>query len=203
MKFSTGLGPIVTDSGVLDQRRGSLHFAGQQGGGALAERRIERGNVFLERSEIVAINVPGSSGSSRLQPHSQLPYLGDRIGEKPGNLGFQSARVDDLAQRCVGGQRQKVARDIKGPRLQRAVVALLLHVGRLRHLVLQRGEHGLENAVIAGEEVLDGFAIAVRGCGIGAEVRHVPAALSEILVSRGPFLPVPALLVDQHDGRKQ
>ena len=55
-----------------------------------------------------------------------------RVRQQMRNLRLQSARIDDLAQRSVRRQRQQIPRDIEGPRLQRALVRILLHLGRLR-----------------------------------------------------------------------
>jgi len=37
-----------------------------------------------------------------------------RLREQMGNLGFEGARVDDLSERRVGRERQKIARNIEG-----------------------------------------------------------------------------------------
>jgi hypothetical protein len=57
--------------------------------------------------------------------------------------------------------------------------------------------------VIAGEQVLDRGAIEVRGTSVDVKIRHIPAALAEILIPRGAFLAIPALLVDEHDRGQQ
>src|SRR5580658_9146503 len=115
------------------------------------------------------------------------------------DLSFKSPRVDDLPQRSIRSQRQQVARDVKGPRLQRALVRFLLHLGRLGRDADQVLRHMRRERLVLGEEKIKRLTIERASFAVGAELRRVIAAFFEVLIAGRTLLPVPALLVGQLD----
>ncbi len=96
--------------------------------------------------------------------------FGEVAGEQAGDLGFEGAGVDDLAERGVGGEGEEVAGDVEGAGLEGAVVGVRLHrVGR--GMALGEGvEHVLAEVLVGGEEGLDGGGV---GGGLGPSVAGV------------------------------
>ena len=115
------------------------------------------------------------------------------------HLRLESARVDDLSQRSIRSQRQKIARNIESPGTQRSLVRVLLHVGRLRRNPAEILKHRLRQLLVVGKQLIDGLPVKPPRRSIFPEIRRVVTALPEILVARRTLLPVPALLVRNHD----
>src|ERR1700729_3136552 len=123
------------------------------------------------------------------------------------DLSFQRARIDDLPERSIRGQRQQITRNVKSACAQRPFVGFGFHVRGTRR---DAGEilEGLLRALLVAREqgpnrlVIEGARRCARKAAAGArnlEVRRVVSALLEVLVTRRPLLAVPALLVDNDD----
>ncbi len=117
------------------------------------------------------------------------------------NLRLQRARIHNLAERSVGRQRQKVTRNVEGPRLQRALVRFLLHVGRFGSNVDQILRHVRRKRLVLGEQKIQCLAVETSPLIIRPEIRRVIPTLLEVLIPRRPLLPIPALLVGQFNRR--
>ncbi len=122
-----------------------------------------------------------------------------RLREQMGNLGFEGARVDDLSERRVGRERQKIARNIEGAGAQRALVRVRLHFNGTWSNAGEIFEGPLRNFFVGGEQAGDGFAIETRRRSIALKARSVVTALPEVLIASRALLSVPALLVGYGD----
>src|ERR1019366_837356 len=112
------------------------------------------------------------------------------------------ARADNLAQRSVGRQRQKVPRKVERAGAQDALVEVRLHLNRPGYAVPQIAEHLLREVTIFGEQEVDGLAVQGARAGILRKIGNKISALLEILIAGGAFLSVPAWFVDDYGGGK-
>ena len=121
---------ILIRRGIFHQRRRHLHFALQQCRSTVAQRRMRAAQSLPQLGHLARMHIPRRAGAGGAQPLAQLAYLGVLIAQQPAHLGLQRARIHDLAQRGVGRQRQQIARHVEGPRPQRPLEALRLHLRR-------------------------------------------------------------------------
>ena len=107
--------------------------------------------------ELAAVTFQAAGAAAQLV--AEGADLGELAGEQAGDLGLEGARVDDLAERGVGREREEVAGDVKGAGLEGAVVGVGLHLRRAGDAGLEGGEHALADLVVGGEEGLDGLGV--------------------------------------------
>ncbi len=112
---------------------------------------IEGGDLFAENLGGTVLNVPGRLGGGGAKLFAELTDLGEVAGEQAGDLRFERAGIDDLAERGIRGKRQKVASDVEGAGLEGALVGLGLHGLGLRDSGLERGEHAGADLVVGDE----------------------------------------------------
>src|SRR6185437_16041351 len=91
----------------------------------------------------------------------------------------------------------------EGAGLQGALPGLRLHVIGAGNAGLQRLQHALGDFVIGGEGCLNAPPEGLSPGRIRAEIGHVPAAFSKILVTGGALLTIPSLLVDEYNRSEQ
>jgi hypothetical protein len=72
----------------------------------------------------LGVDVPGGAGGGFAELEAEVADFGDGVGEQAGDLGFEGAGVDDLAERGVGGQREQVAGNVEGAGFEGALVGL-------------------------------------------------------------------------------
>ena len=147
-QFGGGLGEfrasadfVVVGLGVFDQGGGGAEFAGEEMGGLGGEAGVGCGQFFDECRTGLCVHVPCRAGGGFAELEAQVTNLGCGVREQAGDLGFEGAGVDDLAERCVGSQGEQVAGDVEGAGLQRALVGLGLHLCGARNATAQ----GLQN----------------------------------------------------------
>ena len=125
-ELGAGLDLVVVGLGVFDQRGRGADLAGEQVGGFGGEGWVGGCQLFDEGRAGLGVDVPGGAGGGFAQLAAQVAHLGDGVGEQAGDLGFEGAGVDDLAERGVGGQREQVAGHVKGAGLEGALVGFRL-----------------------------------------------------------------------------
>ncbi len=207
-EFGAGGDGVLAGRGVFDQGGRGFDLAeegvGEAGVEVLATGWVGdgegRGLVAEDLAGGVA-DVPGGLGGGGAELLAERANLGELAGEQAGDLGFEGAGVDDLAERGVGGEREQVAGEVEGAGLEGAGVGLVLHPGGLGDGALEGVEHPGADGVVGGEEGFDGGGVAggPGGCVRAGELGRVPAGLAEVLVAGGALLAVPALFVDQRD----
>ena len=201
-EFRARLDEVLIWFGVFDERGGGADFAGEEAGGFGGELQ-GRCELCEESVSGASVDVPGGAGGGFAEFCTEVAHFGEGMREQPGDLGFERACVDDLAERGIGGERQQVAGDVEGAGLEGALVGLGLHRLGARDALAQGFVDGSGGALVGGEEILDGVRVEFGGSGIGGEVGKVPAGFLEVLIAGGAFLAVPALFVDQDDGGQQ
>ena len=182
--------------GILHQRGRGAHRrekAIQNLGGSLGVDRALAGELFAT----FALQVPGRMARGVPQLCAELAHLRERARKQARNLRLQRPGVHNLAQRRIGCERQQVARRIEGPRLQGALVALLLHAFGTRQSAPQRLGHPVAQALVGGKQRVHGGVVLHARARI--QGRRVPAGAPEVLVPRGALLAVPAGLIHQRD----
>ena len=202
-EFGACLDQVLVRLGIFHQGGRGADFAREQVGGFGGKFRSLAEPCQRRRRAARGVDIPGRPGGGVAQFRAQVADFGHGMREQPRNLRFQGARVHDLAQGRVGRERQQVARHVEGPRLQGAVVGLRLHRLGAGDALAQGFVDGGGGALVGGEKVVDRIAVEFGGRGIGAEFGKVPAGFLEVLIARGALLPVPALLIHQHDGGQQ
>ena len=101
------------------------------------------------------LDVPGGFGCGCAELLADLADLGELAGEQARDLRLERAGVDDLAERGVGREREKVASDVEGSGLQGSDVGVVLHRFGARNGGLEGFEHSGADAVVGGEHGLD------------------------------------------------
>ena len=91
------------------------------------------------------------------QLDAQVADLGGGMGEQAGDLGFQCAGVDDLAERGVGGERKQITGHVEGAGLESALVGLGLQGFRAGTRRRSSFEDGGGDALVGGKEILRWF----------------------------------------------
>ena len=123
----------------------------------------------------LGVDVPGGTGGGVAQLGAQVAHLGYGMGEEAGDLSLQRPSVGNLAQRCIGGQRQQVAGYVKGARLEGAFVGLWFHRFRTGNAAAQGIQHLGGGLLVDGKKVGDGFRIELRRMGIRTKIWEKPA----------------------------
>ena len=123
-EFGLGLDLVLVGLGVFDEGGRGADFAGEEGGGGLAEVGRGVANLVDEGLAGRGVDVPCRAGGGVAQFLAQVANLGEGMGEQAGDLCLEGAGVDDLAQRGVGGQRQQVAGNVEGAGLEGALEGL-------------------------------------------------------------------------------
>ena len=95
--------------------------------GARAAIGIDRGDLLAENLGGTVQNVPGRLGGRSAKLFAELTNLGKLTCEQARDLRLQRAGIDDLSKRSIRGKRQKVACDVEGAGLERALVDLRFH----------------------------------------------------------------------------
>ena len=200
-EFGARLDQILVWLGVFDERGRGADFAGEEVGSLGPEFGVAQ---FCDESFAGAgVYIPRGASGGFAELCSKVAHFGDGMRKQTGHLRLEGARVDDLAEGGIGGQRQQVSCHIEGPRLEGAVVGFGLHLLGTDDALAEGFVNCGGGALVGREKAPDGVAVKVGGGGVGAEVREVPAGFLEVLIAGGAFLAVPALLVDQYDGCKQ
>ena len=141
-------------------------------------------DFFPQLAESCLVKVVGGIARGFLQALPQRAYLGERVRQQARDLRLQRARIDDLAEGSVGGQRQQIARYVEGAGAQGALVRLLLHVDGTRRAFLQVAEHARRDSLILGEKVLNRVAEERARDAAAAEIGHVVVRMGKILIAR-------------------
>ena len=131
-------------------------------------------------------DVPGGRCGGGLELFAERANLGEFAGEQAGDLVFEGAGADDLAERGVGGERQQVAGDVEGAGLEGAGVGGVVHAGGLGDGGFEGFEHVGADFVVGGEERFDG-----GGVGGGLRRRELRGCTSRICGSSGSGCCVP------------
>ncbi len=164
---------------------------------------LERGEFGNEGAGGLGVDVPGRGGGGFAEFCAEEADFGGGMREQAGDLGFKSAGADDLAERGVGGEREQVAGDVEGAGAEGALVGFGLEAFRACDALAEQIEDGGADALVGGEEAVDGLGIELGRSGICSEIREIPAGFEEILIAGGAFLAVPAGLVDEDNGGKE
>src|SRR5256885_1243358 len=136
-----------------------------------------------------------------LEQSAEVSHFSVRMGEQVGYLRFQGPCIYYFAERRVGCKRQQVTRNIEGPGLESALVSFLLHLRRFGRNLGEIAEHLFRKRFILRKKTVNGSPVEFSCSIIYAEIRRVVAAFSEVLITSGALLPVPALLIGDHNGR--
>jgi hypothetical protein len=199
LKFAARFYFVGIRIGILDERGGNADFAEQFAFGAVGDFRRYFADGRNEGTQRFFVRVIGGRSRGAFQQGSQFAHLAMRLRKQVRYLGFQSAGIDDLPQRCVGRERQQVAGNVEGAGSQGALVGVRLHVAGARSDAGEIFKGRPRDFFVGGEEGVDGVAIQGARGGV-LETRSMVSTLFEILVAGGPLLAVPALLVRDHDG---
>jgi len=136
----------------------------------------------------LGVDLPGGAGGGFAKLEAEVADLSGGVGEQAGDLGFEGACVDDLAERGVGGEGEQVAGYIEGAGFEGALVGIGLEGRRARDTAAQDLKNGGRGALIGVEQIVDGAGVKIgRGggnCGVGPEIGEIPAGFEEVLVSR-------------------
>jgi hypothetical protein len=173
-KCRLGLHPVRVGFGVLHQRGCGVDLAEEQIRGFRGQFRVS-GEFFDESGSVSGIDIPCRACGGFAQFLAETAYLGNRVRKQARNLSFEGAGVDDLPERGVGGQRQQVAGDVEGTRLESALVGLGFHRLGAGDPFAKRIEHGGSGALIRGEKILGGLAVQLCGGGVRTKIREEPA----------------------------
>ena len=117
--------------GILHQCRRHANFLQQFLLGAVAQLRRNCANLAYQFLQRFLIHVVRRRRGRAFQQLAEMAYLFVRVRKQMRNLRLQRARIHDLAQRSVDRQRQQIAREVKSPRPQGAIVGFLLHLRRV------------------------------------------------------------------------
>ncbi len=146
----------------VDDGGGSDGLAGHEFGGGLREERAG-GALVVVRDGVLdeggggfdgrggGVGVPGGGGGGVAEFFAEGADFGEVAGEEAGDLGFEGAGVDDLAERGVGGEGEEVAGDVEGAGLEGAGVGVLLHGVRAGDALGEGGEHVLAEVLVASK----------------------------------------------------
>ena len=74
-----------------------------------------RAQLGDQLGHLAPVHIPRGAGAGGTQPFSELTHLGVLVTQEAADLHLQRARIHDLTQRCVGRQREQIARHVEGP----------------------------------------------------------------------------------------
>ena len=202
-EFGLGLDRVVVGLGVFDQGGRGADLAGEELAASAARAGSAAASLSTKAAAAWALTFQAGPVAASRSFTAQVADLGDGVGEQAGDLGFEGAGADDLAERGVGGQRKQVAGHVEGAGLEGALVGFGLEGFRTGDAAAEEFEDGRGGALVGGKEILDGLGVELGRGGILAKIREIPAGLEEVLVAGRALLAVPALLVDEDDGGQQ
>ena len=162
-EFGARLDQILVWLGVFDERGCGADLAGEEVGSL--GRELGVGQFGDEGFASAGVDVPGGAGGGFAELCSQVAHFGDGVREQTGDLRFERARVDDLAERGIGGQRKQISCHIEGPRLEGAVVGFGLHRLGAGDALAQGFVDSGSGALVGREQVFDGVAVKVGRSG--------------------------------------
>ena len=156
-EFGARLDQVLVGLGVFDERGGGADFAREEVGGFGGKLGI--GELCDECGRGSGIDIPGGAGGGVAELCAQIAHFGEGMREEAGDLRFERAGVDDLAEGGVGGERQQVAGDVEGAGLEGAVVGFGLHRLGAGDALAQGFVNGGGGALVGGEEIFDGIGV--------------------------------------------